>query len=148
MLIAGLVFCSSALLFLVIGFSTPHWLELDTNYITNSGFEKLGLWEACFNNFAYYKDYTGKIYNGCWWIFSYEYRPIWNYINPRKSKYISSFVLFIVYLQITHVHVDCLHARHFRYLQGFEYLYLCVIRVTKKGVISRNIFTLLYCPNI
>ncbi|XP_071142603.1 uncharacterized protein LOC143055443 [Mytilus galloprovincialis] len=82
LLVAGLVFSGFALLFLVIGFATPHWLELDTKFITNSGFEKLGLWEACFNNWAYYRDYTGKTYNGCWWIFSYEYRPIWSYINP------------------------------------------------------------------
>lgn len=117
LLIIGLIFCSSALLFLVIGFSTPHWLELDTNYRTNSGFEKIGLWEACFNNFAYYKDYTGKIYNGCWWIFSYEYRPIWSYINPRKSKYISfNFLPLFCLLFTFRLHVDCLHVRHFRYL--------------------------------
>lgn len=84
LLIIGLSFSGAALLFLVIGFSTPHWLELDTKFITNSGFEKIGLWEACFKNFAFYRDYTGKLYNGCWWIFSYEYRPIWSFINPRK----------------------------------------------------------------
>lgn len=82
LLIVGLVLSGFALLFLVIGFSTPHWLELDTNYITHSGFEKLGLWEACFRNFAHYKDYNNKQFNGCWWIFSEEYRPIWSYINP------------------------------------------------------------------
>ena len=86
LLIAGHVFSGVALIFLAIGFSTPNWLELEANYITNSGFEKLGLWEVCLKNFAYYKDYTGKIYNGCWWIFSYEYRPIWEYLNPRKCR--------------------------------------------------------------
>ena len=117
LLIIGLIFCSSALLFLIIGFSTPHWLELDTKHIKNNGFEKIGLWEACFNNFAYYKDYTGKTYNGCWWIFSYEYRPIWSYINPRKSKYISfSFLPLFCLLFTFRLHVDCLHVRHFRYL--------------------------------
>lgn len=84
LLIVGFVLSGSALLFLLIGFSTPNWLELDTNYITQSGFEKLGLWEACFKNFAHYRDVTIKKFNGCWGIFSEEYRPIWDYINPRK----------------------------------------------------------------
>lgn len=82
LLYGALVFSSLAFLFFVIGFSTPHWLESDDRYITVSHFVRLGLWEACFNQWTYYKDYTGKSYNGCWWIFSYEYRPIWYWLNP------------------------------------------------------------------
>ena len=84
LLIAGLGFSSVSLLFLIIGFSTPHWLEVDNKHYKSNGFEKIGLWEACFNKFTYYKDYTGKTYFGCWWIYSYEYRPIWDFINPSK----------------------------------------------------------------
>lgn len=82
LLIVSLVLFGFALLFCVIGFSTSHWLELDSRYVTSSSFENLGLWEACFKNFAFLRDYTGKLYNGCWWIFSEEYRPVWDYINP------------------------------------------------------------------
>ena len=103
LLIIGLIFYSSALLFLIIGFSTSHWLELDTKHITNSGFEKIGLWEACFNNFAYYKDYTGKTYNGCWWIFSYEYRPIWSYINPQWFLAIQMMLTITLVMEIAAV---------------------------------------------
>ena len=81
LLIVGLVLSGFASLFLVIGFSTSHWLELNTNYITQSGFENLGLWEACFKKFVHQRDYTNKLFNGCWWTFSEEYRPIWSYIN-------------------------------------------------------------------
>lgn len=42
----------------------------------------MGLWEACFNHWTYFNDYNGKIYDGCWWIYSYEYRPIFHWINP------------------------------------------------------------------
>ena len=87
LLIVGLVLSGIASLFLIIGFSTSHWLELNTNYITNSGFENLGLWEACFKNFVHFRDYTKKLYNGCWWTFSEEYRPIWSYINPCKFNF-------------------------------------------------------------
>lgn len=43
---------------------------------------QLGLWEACFNHWTYFNDYNGKIYDGCWWIYSYEYKPIFHWINP------------------------------------------------------------------
>jgi hypothetical protein len=86
LLIVGLVLSGFALLFLVIGFSTPNWLEQDTNYITQSRFEKLGLWKACFKNYVH-KAFPGKQFNGCWWIFSEEYRPIWSYINPCKFNF-------------------------------------------------------------
>ena len=81
LLIVGLVLSGFALLFLIIGFSTPNWLEQDTNYITQSRFEKLGLWNACFKNYVH-KAFPGKQFNGCWWIFSEEYSPIWSHINP------------------------------------------------------------------
>lgn len=45
---------------------------------------QLGLWEACFKDFSHKTSYNGKLYNGCWWMFSYEYEPIREWLNPRK----------------------------------------------------------------
>ncbi|KAL5014435.1 hypothetical protein ScPMuIL_008705 [Solemya velum] len=78
--IAGLVLSILALIFLIVAFSTPYWLQSFES--SDNRFIKLGLWEACFNDYTYYKDYMGKRYDGCWWIFSYEYRPIWSWLNP------------------------------------------------------------------
>lgn len=45
---------------------------------------QLGLWEACFKDFSHKTSYNGKLYNGCWWMFSYEYEPIRDWLNPRE----------------------------------------------------------------
>jgi hypothetical protein len=66
----------------IISFSTSYWLESYGE--ANSRFRNLGLWEACFNKFAYDRDSLGKTYDGCAWIFSYEYRPIFDWLNPSK----------------------------------------------------------------
>lgn len=64
----------------VIGFSSPHWLESFEQ--ANSRFDRIGLWEACFNHFGYDRDQLGKQYDGCHWIYSYEYKPIFDWLNP------------------------------------------------------------------
>ncbi|WAR16251.1 hypothetical protein MAR_030845 [Mya arenaria] len=43
----------------------------------------LGLWTACFNNFGYDRDALGKMYDGCHWIYSYEYKPIFAWLVPN-----------------------------------------------------------------
>ncbi|KAK3087431.1 hypothetical protein FSP39_005856 [Pinctada imbricata] len=66
----------------LLGYCTPFWLETDDRFLYRSGFQKLGLWTACFENWSYFKDYLGKQYNGCYWIFSYDLMPIWKWLNP------------------------------------------------------------------
>lgn len=82
LLLFSLILNVIGLVFFVIGFSTHFWLESDKNYRTSSGFESLGLWEACFKDFSHKTSYNGKLYNGCWWMFSYEYEPIREWLNP------------------------------------------------------------------
>lgn len=82
--IFGLVFTCLAFVCMVIAFSTPHWLERFPHKRNTRVFVRMGLWEACFNHWTYYKDYLGKQYNGCWWIFHFEYRPVWPWLNPRE----------------------------------------------------------------
>ncbi|RUS87750.1 hypothetical protein EGW08_004496 [Elysia chlorotica] len=78
----GLIFTISAFICIVVAFATPHWLERFPHKRMTRVFVRMGLWEACFNNWTYYKDYLSKNYNGCWWIFHFEYRPVWPWLNP------------------------------------------------------------------
>lgn len=82
--IFGLIFTCLAFVCMIVCFTTPHWLERFPYKRNTKVFVRLGLWEACFNDWQYYKDYLGKRYNGCWWIFHFEYRPVWPWLNPRK----------------------------------------------------------------
>lgn len=79
--ISGTVLALLATLFHILGFSTPHWLESFKQ--ANSRFDRIGLWTACFHNFGYDRDQLGKLYDGCHWIYSYEYKPIFDWLNPR-----------------------------------------------------------------
>lgn len=76
----GFIFTFVALIFLIIAFSSPYWLESYAN--VHSDFVRLGLWEACFDGYVHPQDYNSKVYRGCWWIFSPEYRPIWEWLDP------------------------------------------------------------------
>lgn len=78
--ICGAVLAGLSCIFTIISFSTSNWLESYEE--ANSRFHKLGLWEACFNKFGYDKDNLGKTYDGCGWIFSYDFRPIFDWLNP------------------------------------------------------------------
>ncbi|PVD31869.1 hypothetical protein C0Q70_07293 [Pomacea canaliculata] len=80
--IFGLIFTCLAFVCMIVCFTTPHWLERFPYKRNTKVFVRLGLWEACFNDWQYYKDYLGKRYNGCWWIFHFEYRPVWPWLNP------------------------------------------------------------------
>lgn len=78
--LCGAVLAGLSTIFTIVSFSTSYWLESYEE--ANSRFKHLGLWEACFNKFAYDRDSLGKTYDGCAWIFSYEYRPIFDWLNP------------------------------------------------------------------
>lgn len=79
--ISGTVLALTATLFHILGFSTPHWLESFEQ--AKSRFDRIGLWTACFHNFGYDRDQLGKLYDGCHWIYSYEYKPIFDWLNPQ-----------------------------------------------------------------
>jgi len=61
----GAFFCN------FVAFCSGHWIESMPEY--NSQFVRLGLWEACFNNYIHPEDYVSKAYQGCWWIYYPEF---------------------------------------------------------------------------
>ena len=67
---------------IVLAFATPYWVESNQGDIYLTQMEKVGLWEACFNGYSDYRDNFGRIYNGCWWMFSREYDYIRHRLMP------------------------------------------------------------------
>lgn len=80
--VIALGFSIVAFTFMVVSFASPYWVESFTK--ADSRFVKAGLWEFCFNDYTFWKDYNGKRYKGCWYIFSDQYRVIWEWLSPRK----------------------------------------------------------------
>ncbi|OQR67448.1 hypothetical protein BIW11_02195 [Tropilaelaps mercedesae] len=71
-----------ALVFITISFCTPYWLVSDGLNLSGKKFRRLGLWEACFDNFYddhYRYDYE---FSGCRWIFHREFRIIRHLLEP------------------------------------------------------------------
>ena len=81
---AGLAFSGLATAFLVASFASPYWVESKTS-VAPSGFERMGLWVACFHN--YYptnRPISNKRYEGCWAAISYEMRDLYDHFYPGK----------------------------------------------------------------
>jgi len=77
------MFCLCFAIFcLVLAFASPYWVESFAK--SDNEFVKCGLWEFCFNDYTFWKDYNGKRFLGCWYIFSDQYRPLWEWLSPRK----------------------------------------------------------------
>ena len=78
----SLVLCSVGFIFFLLSFGTGNWLQ--PNAGDNQGFLSLGLWEACFRNWRYYKDPTQNHYDGCRWMLSSDFDAIREWIWPCK----------------------------------------------------------------
>jgi hypothetical protein len=87
----------------LIGFSTPYWIQIWPRYylkflyiliiliffifsVGDTTFRKLGLWQVCIAGFRNPKNYWGKVYYGCWWLFAREYNGLRRdgILTPRK----------------------------------------------------------------
>ncbi|XP_052249536.1 uncharacterized protein LOC127857169 isoform X2 [Dreissena polymorpha] len=76
----GVIFGVLATIVHVIGLSSPYWLE--SFEAARSRFVRLGLWTACFDEFTYDRDQLGMTYDGCGWIYSYDYKPMMGWLVP------------------------------------------------------------------
>ena len=83
--LVGCICVAVSLFFMVIAFASPYWVESFEEF--KGPFVKLGLWEFCFNDYTFYKDYNGKRWVGCFYIFADESRPIWEWVSPRKYEF-------------------------------------------------------------
>ncbi|ESO83214.1 hypothetical protein LOTGIDRAFT_96575, partial [Lottia gigantea] len=78
--VIGCILLCLSFMCLLIAFASPYWVESFEQF--HGRFVKVGLWEVCFNDYTFYKDYSGKRFLGCWYIFGPEIRPIWEWISP------------------------------------------------------------------
>lgn len=59
--------------------------------IKKQEFENVGLWQICFNHYRHRFDFYGKIYTGCWWIFSPETRMLFSWISTTWLRVVQAF---------------------------------------------------------
>jgi hypothetical protein len=54
--------------------------------VGDTTFRNLGLWQVCIAGFRNPKNYWGKVYYGCWWLFAREYNGLRRdgILTPRK----------------------------------------------------------------
>ncbi|CAD5118784.1 DgyrCDS7463 [Dimorphilus gyrociliatus] len=93
LMILSLVLCG-------VAYGTGHW------YIGgghDNKFERLGLWEACFNGYEHTSDYIGKAYYGCWWMFHKEYSYVRGWMMPSWFISVQSLMSFAVVFEILSV---------------------------------------------
>lgn len=54
-------------------------------------FENIGLWQICFNMYRHRFDFYGKIYTGCWWLFSPEIRQLFSWVSTPWFRVVQAF---------------------------------------------------------
>ncbi|XP_069106502.1 uncharacterized protein [Argopecten irradians] len=79
--VIALAFSLISLAFLVAAYASPYWIESFQR--ADSVFIKAGIWEFCFNDFTFWKDFNGNRYKGCWYTFKKAMKPIWYWLNPH-----------------------------------------------------------------
>ncbi|BFZ11414.1 hypothetical protein BsWGS_14452 [Bradybaena similaris] len=101
--LVGMFFVGASLVLMVVAFASPYWVESYEEF--KAPFIKLGLWEFCFNDYTFYKDYNGKRYLGCFYVFSPEIRPIWEWVSPpwfiSVQVMVSASLLIIFLISVT-----------------------------------------------
>lgn len=75
-----LIFASAIIL--AVSFVTPYWLESET--IPDQRFQRLGLWEACFQRLHDHHYRYDRLVSGCKWIFDEDYRFLVEYLEPGE----------------------------------------------------------------
>ena len=71
----------------VVAYSTDSWWIS----LKPQEFENVGLWNICFNHYRHRFDFYGKIYTGCWWIFSPELRMLFSWLSRPWFRVVQAF---------------------------------------------------------
>ncbi|XP_048727031.1 uncharacterized protein LOC125645523 [Ostrea edulis] len=96
--LVSLLVCSAGMIFFLLSFGTGNWLQPNAN--DNQGFLSLGLWEACFRSWRYYKDPTQNVYDGCRWMLSSDFDAIREWIWPSWLRGVQGIMCVSLILQI------------------------------------------------
>lgn len=68
--------------------------------VSDTTFRRLGLWQVCIAGFRNPKNYWGKVYYGCWWLFAREYNGLRadEILTPRMFRLNPCFCLYWINL--------------------------------------------------
>lgn len=78
----GYVFLFLSAILLTIAFATPYWLQSESH--PNQRFQRLGLWEICFEKFQDPYLRYDRVLSGCKFIFDGDYDFIRQFLKPSK----------------------------------------------------------------
>lgn len=129
--ILSLIICSVGFIFFLLSFGTGNWLEPNAN--DNQGFLSLGLWEACFRNWRYYKDPTQNIYDGCRWMLSADFDAIREWIWPSWMQGVQGIMCVSLVLEISVVIVYVIVMFH---MLRQKYVYITLLVTAGANFIS------------
>ncbi|KAK7091809.1 uncharacterized protein [Littorina saxatilis] len=107
--IAGLILSSLAAIFVIASFASPYWVETETR-VSGSGFERMGLWVACFHN--YYpvnRPITNKRYEGCWQGISYEMNDLYDHFFPVWLRAVQALMTLAVLMTLACVKLNIIY---------------------------------------
>lgn len=90
-MLSGCVLTFLSAFVVILAFATPYWLESDGE-LTVQRFQRLGLWEACFESFYDPNFRYDKEFRGCMWILDEDYNFIHNILE--KPFFIAVQVLY------------------------------------------------------
>ncbi|XP_022243052.1 uncharacterized protein LOC106460597 isoform X2 [Limulus polyphemus] len=79
-LVLGCILTFIAAVLLIIAFACPYWMESDSE--TDRRFVRMGLWSVCFNNYKHLPYSYDRKFDGCHWIYGYEYEDIRDWLQP------------------------------------------------------------------
>ncbi|KAF5298493.1 hypothetical protein FQR65_LT01272 [Abscondita terminalis] len=79
--LSAIVLTVASFFFILIAFCTPCWLVADGS-LKNPNFQKLGLWQVCFDKFQDFRHHYDVKFTGCWWVFEEEYYIIDDFLLP------------------------------------------------------------------
>ncbi|KAL8581367.1 hypothetical protein ACOMHN_034445 [Nucella lapillus] len=110
--VAGLLTSGFAATFLIGSFSSQYWVESNKS-VSPSGFERMGLWEACFHN--YYpinRPITNKKYEGCWAAISYDMRDLYDHFFPSWMRAVQGMMTLAMLQAVACVIINIIYFIH------------------------------------
>ncbi|XP_061169277.1 uncharacterized protein LOC133178576 [Saccostrea echinata] len=128
LVLISLLVCSVGIVFFLLSFGTGNWLEGG-----NQGFLSMGLWEACFKNWRYYKDPTQNQYDGCRWMLSSDFDDIREWIWPTWLRGVQGIMCVSLILEISAVIVYVVVMFH---MLRQKYFFIILLGTAVANIIS------------
>ncbi|XP_022243049.1 uncharacterized protein LOC106460597 isoform X1 [Limulus polyphemus] len=97
-LVLGCILTFIAAVLLIIAFACPYWMESDSE--TDRRFVRMGLWSVCFNNYKHLPYSYDRKFDGCHWIYGYEYEDIRDWLQPGWFVFVQTMMSFALWFSM------------------------------------------------